>query len=241
MTTDNKIASTDSAYEKRGLFSVRQGRALRGERAEAMDTILPQISIPKDALTQDHKTPPTQLFDKKFKSHWLEIGFGHGEHVAGLMRRESQTGFLGAEPFINGMGSFTQNIKDDPLDNIRVIMDDGMIIARSLTPASLDGIYILNPDPWHKKRHHKRRLINHTTLDVLATILKPNADLVLTTDVTDLANWMCTHTVNHPAFTWTAKSKDDWQVPPQDWITTKYELKGAKGAKRMSYLFFKRK
>ncbi len=210
-------------------------------RQAALDNILPKIEIDKDKLSLNHSTPPDKFFNNKnHNEYWLEIGFGHGERLAELMRRNPDTGYLAAEAFVNGMSAFLNDIKDDNLDNIRVLMDDAMIIARSLSANSLDGIYLLNPDPWHKKRHHKRRIINQENLDIFAKILKSGGQLIMTSDVEDISNWMCTHASNHPEFNWTAKSKDDWSIPPKDWITTRYEIKGAKGAKKMAYLFFEK-
>ena len=268
----------------RRLYGRRQGRALGEDRQHALDTLLPKIGIPQDLLTQDHTCKPQDLFSVPHSSYWLEIGFGHGEHVAALSEQNPQTGYIGAEPFVNGMAAFCKKLEEAgycnterreanqasnseaticspvPLgvqnktnrasetsdnlfvkDNIRVFMDDGMIVAHSLASVSLDGIYILNPDPWHKKRHHKRRIINQTNLDIFAKILKPDGKLIITSDVEDLSGWICTHATNHPDFEWQARSKDDWSIPPDDWFPTRYEQKGAKGAKKMIYLFFKRK
>ncbi len=232
----------DSAYEQRSLFGRRQGRALKGERAEALKDVLPLIEIPTSLLNKDHKTDPSKFFDHDYNNYQLEIGFGHGERLLELYQANTNIAYIGAEPFINGMASFLKNIPDKhATDNIRVLMDDGMIIARSLTPNSLEKIYVLNPDPWHKKRHHKRRIINQDNLDIFAKILKSGGQLIMTSDVPDLAQWMCTHAINHDAFEWSANCVDDWTIPPSDWIATKYEKKGAKGAKKMAYLFFDRK
>ena len=113
------------------------------------------------------------------------------------------------------------------------------MIANSLAEDTLDGIYVLNPDPWHKKRHHKRRIINQTNLDCFARILKPGAELIMSTDVPDLAEWMFTHATIHPNFKWTGNSKQDWDTKPEGWITTRYEEKKAKGADKMVYMLFK--
>ena len=78
------------------------------------------------------------------------------------------------------------------------------------------------------------------TLDIYARILKPGGQLIMSTDVPYLAEWMLTHSFNHPAFTWTAKSASDWRIPPEDWVHTAYETKRAKGADKMVYLFFER-
>lgn len=241
MTTENsKKTEKGSDYKKRSLFGRRQGRALKGDRAEAMEKIFPQLEIDCSKLTEKNDILPENLLEKQYSEYWLEIGFGHGERLTAEARQNPQTGYLGAEPFINGMAAFVKDMGTPTLENVKVLMDDGMIVANSLAPSSLDGIYVLNPDPWHKTRHHKRRIINHENLDIFATILKPKGKLILTTDVEDLANWMLTHTTTHPKFNWLAKTKKDWSHPPENWIKTRYETKGAKGAKKMAYLLFEK-
>lgn len=231
----------DSAARPRSLFGRKKGRPLTRDRERALRALLPALQIPSSALRESHDLDLQEIFGKRFDRNWLEIGFGQGEHVSALMRHSPDTGFLAAEPFINGMAAFLKDIQNDPQDNIRVLMDDGMILARSLRPESLDGLYILNPDPWHKTRHHKRRIIRHENLDIFAKILKPDGTLVMTTDVEDLAEWMVTQASTHPAFEWQAESSKDWHTSPEGWIPTRYQTKGAKGAKRMVYLIFTRK
>lgn len=232
--------SEGSDHKKRSLFGRRQGRALKGDRADAMQTIFPKLKLDETILTEKHTLSPENLLGKNYDSYWLEIGFGHGERLAALAQQNPKTGYLGAEPFVNGMAAFVKDMDTPLLENVKVLMDDGMILANSIKPSSLDGIYILNPDPWHKTRHHKRRIINHKNLDIFAKILKPKGKLILTTDVEDLANWMLTHTVTHTQFKWLANYKQDWSSAPDDWVTTRYETKGAKGAKKMAYLHFEK-
>tara|TARA_X000001036_G_scaffold192079_1_gene181144 strand:+ start:843 stop:1550 length:708 start_codon:yes stop_codon:yes gene_type:complete len=221
-------------------YGRRQGRPLKGIRAQATEELLPKLSVQTEKLSEQANLDPRSLFEREYDQYWFEIGFGAGEHLAELMRREPETGFLGAEPYINGMASFLKDIYEEPHDHVRVHMDDAMMLANSLSDACLDGLYVLNPDPWHKTRHHKRRMIRKENLDVFARILKPGAKLITTTDVPYLADWMITELSQHPAFSWSAERADDWRTPPDDWITTVYEVKGAKGAKVMSYLFFER-
>ncbi len=232
-------ASLDNQKVKR-VFGRKSGRPLNKSRAEVIDSLLPRLCVDEGLLREDGSLSPSSLFDVPYKEFWFEIGFGAGEHLSALMRRHPENAYLGAEPFINGMAAFLKDIKDEPHERIRVHMDDAMMLARSLPDACLDGMYVLNPDPWHKKRHHKRRIISRDNLDVFARILKPGAPLIMTSDVPDLADWMVTEASLHPAFAWRAQCADDWRVPPEDWITTAYEVKGAKGAKIMTYLFFDR-
>lgn len=228
-------------HPQRRFYGRRQSRPLNKSRADSFEKLLPVLSVPADALDEKAALDPRTLFDCSVNEHWLEIGFGSGEHLSALMRRHPDRGYIGAEPYINGMAAFLKDIQDIENPNIRVHMDDALMLVRSIKAASIDGLYILNPDPWHKKRHHKRRIVRPETLDEYARILKPGGELILSTDVPYLADWMITHTARHPAFEWSAKTAKDWEIPPEDWITTAYEVKGAKGAKKMAYLFFTRK
>jgi len=229
----------------RKTYGRKKGRPLGKERGEVVETLLPLLSVPPERLTEDHTTAPASLFQKPFQAYWLEIGFGTGEHLSTLCERHPDTGFFGAEPFINGVAALLKDLKPPenapPPANIRLLHGDAMALAHSFTAESLDGIYVLNPDPWPKKRHYSRRIIRPDTLDVFAHILKSGGALIMSTDVDDLAEWMVTQAINHPAFTWTAQSKADWQTMPKDWIPTRYEQKGFAAGRKQTYLHFLRK
>ena len=231
-------ASLDNTPQKR-VYGRRQGRPLKSSRAEVIETLLPQLALDKTLLTEDGSLNPSTLFPD-YKECWLEIGFGAGEHLSALMRRHPENAYIGAEPYINGMSAFLKDIQNDLHDNICVHMDDAMMVANSLADESVDGIYILNPDPWHKKRHHKRRMVRRENLETFARILKPGGHLITSTDVPYLADWMITEIMLDGHFEWQAQSKKDWSTPPKDWIHTAYEKKGAKGADQMVYLLCRR-
>lgn len=235
-SSDSKIHTPES----RKLYGRKKGRPMGPERTKALEALLPLLGIPPEKLTEDHTLAPSDLFAAPYSAYVLEIGFGDGEHVAAMMKENPDTGYLGAEPFINGVAGLIKHVKDMDDKNVRILNDDGMKVAKSLAPASLSEIYVLNPDPWPKKRHHNRRIVNPDNLDVFANILKPGGKLILSTDVPDLADWMITHTFNHPAFTWDAKSAGDFWTRPKGWHITRYEVKGANHAKRMCYLLFTR-
>ncbi len=226
--------------KQKQFYGRRTGRPLRKAQKDALKTLLPALDIPESTLENAAALVPSSLFADTPNNIWMEIGFGDGIHLKGIMNQNPDTAFIGVEPFVNGMASFLKSLDKTDEGRVRVYMDDAMQVVRSLSDESLERLYILNPDPWHKTRHHKRRIVNPNNLGHFARVLKPGAQMVLSTDVPYLAEWMLTHTINHPAFTWTAGSANDWKTPPKNWITTTYETKGAKGADRMCYLIFEK-
>lgn len=227
--------------DKWRFYGRRSGRKLNKTRQSLLDELYPKLQIKETLLDEEGKLDPSSLFDQSLAKMMLEIGFGNGEHLAEMMYRAPDQNFIGAEPFINGMTAFLKEIDERELDhNVRLLNDDAIPLVKSLAASSIDEMYILNPDPWHKIRHHQRRIVNPKNLDLFARILKPGAKLIMSTDVPDLIEWMVTHTVRHSDFKWLADKADDWRVPPANWIPTRYETKGAKGADKMHYLFFER-
>ena len=214
-------------------------RPLGKERARAFEAIIPQIDIKPDTVQTDSE--PGCFFEHPFAEYWLEIGFGNGEHLVALKRQNPSVGFIGAEPFLNGIAAIAAHLKDDPLDNVRIFGDDALLLVEALRAESLERIYVLNPDPWPKKRHHKRRIISSANLDQMSRVLKPGGLLIMSTDVDDLAEWMLTKAFNHKTLEWQANSPSDWQNPPQGWAApTRYALWGQESGRRMTYLVFKK-
>ena len=226
--------------QKSRFYGRRKGRPLNPARQHALDTLLPELAIPEAVLDEAGTLDPQTLFPTAPARVFLEIGFGNGEHLLNLIRNWPDDAFLGAEPFINGMSAFLKALENENRHNIRTYMDDAFILANSLRDASLDGIYILNPDPWPKKKHHKRRIIRYETLNGFARILKPGGRLYISTDSDSMAGWVVRHTLTHKAFQWTAERCADWQKPPQNWQPTRYEQKGQQAGHRQYYLVFVR-
>jgi tRNA (guanine-N7-)-methyltransferase len=235
LSTSSKKLSDNTP--KRRVYGRRVGKPLKKHSIEALENILPALSVPASLLTEQGDLDPVSLL--AFKKHCFEIGFGNGEHLNALMEKYPDVGFFGAEPFTNGMASFLKRIKDPK--NIRVLMDDAMKLANSFKDSSLDKIYILNPDPWPKKRHHKRRIVSRENLDQFARILKTGGELIMATDVDELAEWMVSTTYAHPCFSWTARSPSDWKNPPIEWILTRYAEKGIAAGRKQTFLVFRKK
>lgn len=225
-------------------YGRRLGRALKGAREKAHANLMPQLCLKDDVLLENGQLDANRYFKNPTSQLWMEIGFGGGEQLLHWLGKYPEHNYIGIEPYINGMAGFLADIDaayGKAPENLAVYNDDAMRVARSLKDNSLDRLYVLNPDPWHKKRHHKRRMIGPSRLDVFARILKPGGLLIAATDVDELAEWMITHLSNHPAFEWTAENASDWRTRPDSLIDTRYALKGAKGSnKRQTYLVFKK-
>jgi tRNA (guanine-N7-)-methyltransferase len=166
---------------------------------------------------------------------WLEIGFGGGEHLVWQARHNPHVTLIGCEPFIDGLVKVLSEIDTEALENIRLYDDDVRPLLRALPDGSLDRAFILFPDPWPKRRHVKRRLINPELLHELARAMKAGAELRIGTDIADYARTILLALEHVPELTWIADGPDDWRVRPSDWPQTRYEAKAVREGRRSCY------
>ena len=217
----------------------RHGRRLRTSQQQLLDTALPAIAIgPDDAA---RCAAPAALFGGTVDDLWLEIGFGAGEHLAEQAARHPAIGFIGAEPFVNGVARLLAQIEARGLANIRILADDVRPLLADLPPACLGRVFILFPDPWPKARHRQRRIVNRANLDCLAHAMRPGAELRLATDDGNYLCWMLRELLAHPQFEWTARRAEDWRSRPADGAGTRYEAKNRSGGFGPVYLNFVRR
>ncbi len=170
----------------------------------------------------------------------LEIGFGGGEHLIAEALRNPGTGFLGCEPFLNGMAKALAAIEANGLRNLRLHLGDAMPVVAWLPDASLAGVDLPYPDPWPKRRHWKRRFVQHETLAAIARVLRPAGQFRFVTDHADYASWTLAHFLRSPDFAWTAERADDWRNPWPDFTDTRYHAKAARAGRAPCYLVFRR-
>ena len=202
-------------------FGRIKSRALKPRQAALFDTLLPVIAVPDPKAGA---IDPLALMPGA-KEVWLEIGFGGGEHLAAQAARHPEALMIGCEPFINGVGSALRHVEEGGLKNVRLHADDARDIMHALPDASLDRIMILFPDPWHKVRHNKRRLIQDAFVASLVRVLKPGGRLRFVTDWKDYADWALEKFEKTPGLEWLAEAADDWRVAPEDHVVTRYEEK----------------
>ncbi len=207
-------------------YGRRRGRPLRANRAALIDDLLPRLTIP--AAAPESPLDPSTLFRPAPDAVWLEIGFGGGEHLAAQAEAHPTVGFIGAEPYINGMARLLARIQERSLGNIRLWPDDIRRLLPALKPASLGRAFVLFPDPWPKARHHKRRLLAAPFLDELARVMAPNAELRFATDDPGYLDWTLERLAAHPSFERLGPA-DDPHLRPADWPATRYEAKGLAG------------
>lgn len=194
------------------------GRALSARQRALIDELLPELEVP-EALDDLRALFP------RLEEIWLEIGFGGGEHLIEQARRNPKTGFIGCEPFIEGMAKALTQIEADGLTNVRLRMDDVRPLIESFAPQSLDRVFILFPDPWPKKRQQKRRLIQPEFLTGLHRACRKGARVRFATDVASYADEALLHFLQNGGFRWLAEMAADWRNAPADHVTTRYETK----------------
>ena len=220
------------------IYGRRRGRKLRTGRQQLYDELLPRLVL---SLPEHGPIDPAALFPTRPQAVWLEIGFGAGEHLAEQAQHHPEVGFIGCEVFENGVARLVGEIATRGLANIRIFADDARLLLDRLPPASIGRVFILFPDPWPKERHHKRRLVARPTLDRLAAVMQPGAELRLATDDPDYLAWMLDHLAVHGDFLEPANRPADWHRRPDDWPPTRYEEKARAAGRTPAFLRFVRR
>jgi tRNA (guanine-N7-)-methyltransferase len=171
----------------------------------------------------------------------LESGFGGGEHLVAEAEKNPGTGFIGIEPFVNGMAKILAAIADRGLANIRLHHGDAVDVLGWLPDASLARFDLLYPDPWPKRRHWKRRFVQASSIAQIARIVRPGGEFRFVTDWPDYAAWTLRHLLHAREFEWTAERADDWRHPWPGFTTTRYEAKARREGRVPCYLIFRRR
>jgi tRNA (guanine-N7-)-methyltransferase len=218
----------------RRLYGRAKGHKLRQGQAQLVEELLPALSVPE---TGD--VTASSLFGGDRPLHF-EIGFGSGEHLAYRADLLPDHGFIGCEPFLNGVVGALMHIRDGHLGNVRLHMGDALDVLERVPDASLRFVYLLHPDPWPKARHAKRRMMNHGPLDLIAAKLQPGGEFRLGTDDPTYCRWSMMVMNQRSDFEWLAKEPNDFLVRPGGWPETRYEAKARRKGHEVWYFRYQR-
>ena len=207
------------------LYGRSQGRPLRVAQQGLVDTLLPRIAVPSEG-----PVTAEALFGDTRPLHF-EIGFGGGEHMAFRADLLPDHGFIGCEPFLNGVAQALTHVDGDngahpPLGNVRIHHGDALEALRRVPDGALTFVYLLHPDPWPKARHAKRRMMNDGPLRLIAAKLKPGGEFRFGTDhPVYLLHALMVMRRHRQDFTWLCEAPRDFQQRPGGWPETRYEAK----------------
>lgn len=218
-------------------FGRRHGRKPSARQEALLRNVLPRVTPRLDGAAASNATA---LFPKVVDDVWLEIGFGSGEHLLWQAAHNPRIGIIGCEPYQDGVLKVLSAIEAAGATNMLVHADDARPLLRNLPEASIGRAFILFPDPWPKKRHRKRRLINASFLDLLASLMRAGAELRVATDIGDYARTILLAVRAQQSFRWLADRAEEWRERSADWPETRYEHKAIAAGQRCYYLAFRR-
>jgi tRNA (guanine-N7-)-methyltransferase len=218
----------------RRLYGRRSGHKLRAGQEALLERLLPEVSVPADGPVTSER-----LFGDARPLHF-EIGFGSGEHLAFRADLLPDHGFVGAEPFLNGLVGALTHIRDQSLANVRLHMGDALDVLERVPDHALSFVYLLHPDPWPKARHAKRRMVNPGPLDLIAAKLKPGGELRLGTDDPTYCRWAMMVMNSRRDLEWLAESAKDFLNRPGGWPETRYEAKARRKGHEVWYFRYRR-
>lgn len=224
----------------RNFYGRFKGKGLREAQQARLEEDLAKLSPGPVGWEENPSRVPLDL-EGLFggKPLWLEIGFGGGEHLVHQAVSNSDVGIIGAEPYINGVAMLLGKIEEAGVENVRVYPGDARHLFDVLPEASVGRAFLLYPDPWPKKRHHRRRFVTQEHLEPLARVMAPGAAFRVATDIPDYVRQTLLE-VPKAGFEWTVEGPRDWREAWPDWISTRYEQKALREGRVPHYLSFVR-
>ena len=219
-------------------FTYGRHRRLRSNQNIIFKKVMADVEI-NDSALQEKILEPSTLFEKPVSAIWLEIGFGAGEHLFAQANANPDIGFIGCEPFKYGVARLCKKLDVGGLKNVRIYMGDARVILSVLKQHSIQRLFILFPDPWPKKRHHKRRIINSETIPIMRRVIVPGGELRIASDETSYIQWILGCMSRADGISWNVSKARDWQQRNKDWPQTRYEKKALLAGRRPIYLNYK--
>jgi tRNA (guanine-N7-)-methyltransferase len=230
------MAINQAHHRSGAFFGRRKGHPLRARQAALFETLLPGLALD---LQRPAPADLRVLFEN-VQDVRLESGFGGGEHLIAEAERNPRTGFIGIEPFVNGMAKALTSIDERKLENIRLHHGDATGVLAWLPEASLSRFDLIYPDPWPKRRHWKRRFVQDKSVAEIARILRPGGEFRFASDIPDYVVWTLVRLMRSPHFVWAAERADDWRKPWPGFTGTRYEAKAMREGRVPCYLIFQR-
>ncbi len=224
----------------RNFYGRRHGKTLNAAQKAYLSEDLAALSPGPVTWEANPERRPLDL-DTQFGGRpvWLEIGFGGGEHMVHQAASNPEVAVIGAEPFINGVAMLLGKIRQAGVTNVAIHPGDARDLMDVLPEGSVAKAFLLYPDPWPKKKHHRRRFVTPEHLEPLARVLAPGAEFRVATDIADYVR-QTLEEVPKAGFEWLAEGPEDWRRPWDDWISTRYEQKALREGRRPHYLTFRR-
>jgi tRNA (guanine-N7-)-methyltransferase len=218
------------------LYGRAKGKKLRIGQQALVENLLPQVSLPAEG-----RITAEALFGFDKPLHF-EIGFGSGEHLAFRADLLPDHGFVGCEPFLNGVVGALAHIRDGRLANVRLHMGDALEVLARVPDGALSFIYLLHPDPWPKARHAKRRMMNDGPVRLFAAKLKSGGELRFGTDhPVYLRHALMIMRRHRDQFDWLCDKPADFLKRPGGWPETRYEAKARKDGHEVWYFRYRRR
>ena len=234
---NGRDGDNDTVEAQRAFFGRRKGHKLRAHQSDLIENLLPRLAL-------DIAAPPVAdlggLFDRPVDNVRLEIGFGGGEHLIAEASAFPNTGFIGCEPYVNGMAKILTLIEAGNISNVRLFAGDAAELLAWLPARSLARIHLIHPDPWPKRRHWKRRFVQDATIAAMARTLKPSGEFRFVSDIDDYCAWTLWHFARSPDFAWTAERAADWREPWPGYTMTRYGRKATREGHVAAYLIFRK-
>jgi len=216
-------------------FGRRKGKRLRKGQQERVDALLPALRLD---LSRPAPADIRSLFPVPVQSVRLEIGFGGGEHLLHEARRFPEIGFIGVEPFVNGMAKALSRIDEDGIRNVRLFDQDAALLLDWLPASSFSRVDLLYPDPWPKIRHWKRRFVSDANLARICRVLISGGEWRFASDIDTYVAWTLEHVRRNGELHWLAERADDWRLAWEGWPGTRYEAKALREGRPPAYLRF---
>jgi tRNA (guanine-N7-)-methyltransferase len=235
-----RSASSDdgaAAHAHGAFFGRRKGHRLRSHQADLIEHFLPRLALD---ISGPAPSDLTTLFDPPADEVGLEIGFGGGEHLIAEALAFPNKGFVGCEPYVNGMAKILTQIEAHNIVNIRLFAGDATELLAWAPPRSIARIDLIHPDPWPKRRHWKRRFVQDASIAAMARALKRDGEFRFVSDIADYCAWTLAHLARSSDFIWTAERACDWRLPWDGYTMTRYGRKAEREGRVAAYLRFRK-